>query len=136
VQEEEEEEEEEEETKAEPKAKAKSKGWGSNYLKPALANFMNADSCPRSEVVKEIWKHVKANDLQDPTNKQFIICDDRLMSLFNKKKIHMFKMNKELTKHFGERVGHEAPSSYANDDSDGSAGGCFVVVQGSRRLVG
>ena len=108
-----EEEEEEEEEEAAPKKK-QARGWGSNYLKPALATFMNADSCARSDVVKEIWRHTKEHDLQDPKDKRFIVCDERLFALFQKKRIHMFKMNKELTKHFGEKVGSE-------DEEDGGS---------------
>jgi len=127
VQEEEEEEadeeEEEEEEEDKPKKKGsgkKSGGFGKNYLKPSLANFMGVDSCGRSEVVKEIWRHTKEHDLQDPNDKRWIICDERLTALFGKKKIHMFKMNKDLTKHFGEKVGNEREAS-EGDDSGGSA---------------
>ena len=121
MQEEEEAEEEEEEEEAAPKKK-KARGWGSNYLKPALATFMNADSCPRSDVVKEIWRHTKEHDLQDPKDKRFIVCDERLFALFQKKRIHMFKMNKELTKHFGEKVG-SAAAAPEEDEEDGGGGG-------------
>jgi len=127
VQEEEEAEEEAEEEETETKKKKKSRGWGSNYLKPALATFMNADSCPRSDVVKEIWRHTKEHDLQDPKDKRYIVCDDRLFALFRKKRIHMFKMNKELTKHFGEKVGSGAAAPEEDDgggdDDDGDGSG-------------
>jgi hypothetical protein len=33
------------------------------------------------------------------------------LQLFGKKKIHMFTMSKDLTKHFGERVGNEVPAA-------------------------
>lgn len=53
----------------------------------------------RSDVVKLIWEHVKANNLQVPTDKRFIMVDERLNLIFpGKKKIHMFTMNKELSK--------------------------------------
>ena len=72
-----EEEEEEEEEAAAPKKKkgGGSKGWGSVYLNPPLNDFMGVESCPRSDVVKEIWRHVKEHNLQLPTDKRFIICD-------------------------------------------------------------
>ena len=83
---EEEEEEEAEEEEVKPKKKGGGKGWGSNYLKPALATFMGKDSAPRNEVVKEIWRHAKEHNLQDPTNRQYIVCDERLFALFAKKR--------------------------------------------------
>ena len=122
VHQEEEEEEEEEETEQEPKKK-KSRGWGSNYLKPALATFMNMDSCPRSDVVKEIWRHTKEHNLQDPKDKRYIVCDERLFALFQKKRIHMFRMNAELTKHFGGKVGSEVPAKQEDESDGGEDGG-------------
>lgn len=49
----------------------------------------------RPSVVKEIWKYVKANNLQDPSDKRYIICDEKLKPIFGEK-VHMFTMNKVL----------------------------------------
>ena len=123
-----EEEEEEEEEAAAPKKKkgGGSKGWGSVYLNPPLNDFMGVESCPRSDVVKEIWRHVKEHNLQLPTDKRFIICDvdgpegaARLQPLFpNRKKIHMFKMNAILNNYFGDRVTAASEAAAAGKDSD------------------
>lgn len=50
----------------------------------------------RPKVVKEIWNYVKAHDLQDPNDKRYIICDDKLKPIFGDK-VHMFTMNKVLS---------------------------------------
>ena len=119
--EEEAEEEEEEEEQQQPKKKGKGGGgFGEAYLKPALATFMGRDSAGRSEVIKEIWRHVKELNLQDPKDKRYIVCDERLFAVFQKKRIHMFGMNKDLTKHYGERVGNELPAKKSKAESDGS----------------
>ena len=120
--------EEEEEEAAAPKKKkgGGSKGWGSVYLNPPLNDFMGVESCPRSDVVKEIWRHVKEHNLQLPTDKRFIICDvdgpegaARLQPLFpNRKKIHMFKMNAILNNYFGDRVTAASEAAAAGKDSD------------------
>lgn len=102
---------EEEAAPAKPAKKKGGGGFGEAYLKPALQEFTGLEKCARSQVVKMIWEWVKANDLQDPKDKRYICVDDKLRPLFpSKKRIHMFSMNKELTKHFGERAQSDAPS--------------------------
>lgn len=53
----------------------------------------------RPQVVKKIWKHIKALDLQDPTDKRQIRCDDKMQQVFKQDVVHMFTMNKLLGKH-------------------------------------
>ena len=78
-----EEEEEEEEEEARPKKKGKGGGLAAPvYLKPALATFMGKDSAGRPKVVKEIWRHAKELNLQDPKDKRYIVCDERLFAVF------------------------------------------------------
>lgn len=52
----------------------------------------------RPQVVKKIWEYIKANDLQDPSDKRQILCDEKLQSVFKTDKVHMFTMNKLLGK--------------------------------------
>ncbi|KAL3585043.1 hypothetical protein D5086_011910 [Populus alba] len=33
---------------------------------------------PRTEIVKQLWQYIRKNNLQDPSNKRKIICDDAL----------------------------------------------------------
>ncbi|CAG2105790.1 unnamed protein product [Medioppia subpectinata] len=74
------------------------------YLKPCvlsteLADFFGESEMARHEVVKRIWSYVKENNLQDPKNKQFTICDDQLLKIFGRKRFRMFGMMKILAKH-------------------------------------
>lgn len=68
-------------------------------LSPALSEFMGVAYSQRGEVVKKIWQHIKANDLQDPKDKRNILLDTTLKRIFgeNRKAVNMFKMNKFLS---------------------------------------
>lgn len=50
----------------------------------------------RPQVVKKLWEHIKANELQDPSDKRQILCDDKLQAVFKQSSINMFQMNKLL----------------------------------------
>ena len=54
---------------------------------------------PRTEVVKSLWKYFKDNELQDPKDRRFIICDDKLKAVFKMDRINGFSMNKTLSSH-------------------------------------
>ena len=55
---------------------------------------------PRSEVTKKIWDYIKANGLQDQTNKRMINADDKLKVIFGgKKQVSMFEMTALVSKH-------------------------------------
>lgn len=64
-----------------------------------LDKFTDSEQMSRPEVTKQIWKHIKANDLQDPEDKRFIICDDKMKALLKQDKVHMFTMTKLLNQH-------------------------------------
>lgn len=66
---------------------------------PELAAIVGSEPLPRSEVVKKVWEHIKANDLQDPQNKREINADAKLEKVFGKKKTNMFEMNKLMSAH-------------------------------------
>ncbi len=75
------------------------------FMKPwtpsaTLAAVIGTTALPRTEVVKKMWCYIKANGLQDTTNKRMINTDAKLAPLFEgKKQISMFEMNKYLSKH-------------------------------------
>ena len=50
----------------------------------------------RPQVVKQIWVHIKKYNLQNPSDKREILCDDKMKAVFGVDKINMFKMNKTL----------------------------------------
>jgi len=46
--------------------------------------------------VKKIWAYVKERDLQDPSDKRQIRCDEPMRAVFKQERVHMFTMNKIL----------------------------------------
>ena len=68
-------------------------------LSTELAAVVGTSKAPRHEVVKQLWAYIKENNLQDPKNKQFAICDDKLMKVIGEKKFKCFGMAKYLKDH-------------------------------------
>ena len=70
-------------------------------LSDKLSKFLGGiEECSRPQTVKKIWAHIKEFDLQDATDKRYINCDDAMRELFGVSRLHMFTMNKLLSKHF------------------------------------
>lgn len=91
---------------AAPKRKKKAGGGGGKNgwtaplkLSEELADVVGGDFMPRHEVVKKMWAYIKENNLQDPKNKQFVKCDDKLSKVFPTKKFRGFGMTKFLKEH-------------------------------------
>ncbi|KLT44454.1 SWIB-domain-containing protein [Cutaneotrichosporon oleaginosum] len=87
----------------EPKKK-RAGGGGGAFNKPMilsheLASFTGEEQLSRPQTVKALWAHIKAHDLQDPSDKRFILCDDKMKALFKTDRLHMFTMNKLLGEH-------------------------------------
>lgn len=51
------------------------------------------------QIVKQLWAYIRKNNLQDPSNKRKIICNDELRLVFEVDCTDMFQMNKLLSKH-------------------------------------
>ncbi|XP_055805982.1 protein TRI1-like isoform X2 [Solanum dulcamara] len=68
-------------------------------LSPQLQKFTGETELARTEVVKRMWRYIRENNLQDPSNRRNINCDDTLRELFDVDTINMFQMNKALAKH-------------------------------------
>ncbi|WYZ42330.1 hypothetical protein EsH8_VI_000029 [Colletotrichum jinshuiense] len=82
-----------------PKRKA-----GGGFQKPfnlsdPLAELVGEPQLSRPQVVKKLWEHIKANNLQDPENKRQICCDDKMHAIFKQPKVDMFQMNKMIGAH-------------------------------------
>ncbi|KAI9158021.1 Upstream activation factor subunit spp27 [Paramyrothecium foliicola] len=82
-----------------PKRKA-----GGGFQKPFVLSATLSELCgetqlSRPQVVKKLWEHIKANDLQDPKDKRQIICDDKMQAVFKQAKVDMFRMNKDIGSH-------------------------------------
>ncbi|KAK5012902.1 RNA polymerase I upstream activation factor complex subunit Spp27, partial [Cryomyces antarcticus] len=58
--------------------------------------LLGETSLSRPQTVKKIWEYVKARDLQDPSDKRQIRCDEALRAVFKQDRVHMFTMNKIL----------------------------------------
>jgi len=84
-----------------PKRAAPNNGFNKPMLlSPTLSAFLgNVRELSRPQVVKQIWEYIKENNLQDTTDKRYILCDDNLYSVFKTKRVHMFQMNKILADH-------------------------------------
>jgi len=70
-------------------------------LKPseALAAVIGAEPVARTEVVKKMWDYIKANKLQDATNKRAINADAKLLPVFGKPQATMFELAGIIGKH-------------------------------------
>ena len=64
-----------------------------------LSEMLGQTTLSRPQTVKQIWNYVKERDLQDPTDKRQIRCDDAMRAVFKQDKVHMFTMNKLLAQH-------------------------------------
>ncbi|XP_065857495.1 uncharacterized protein [Euphorbia lathyris] len=92
----------------EPQQKEKQQKKGSSGLlvplplSDALANFFGTGEnlLSRADAVKRMWEYIKQNDLQDPSDKRRIICDEKLKELFDVESFHGFSVSKLLTSHF------------------------------------
>ena len=65
-------------------------------LSPALSELLGETHLSRPQTVKKIWEYVKERDLQDPSDKRQIRCDDAMRAVFKQDRVHMFTMNKIL----------------------------------------
>ena len=89
---------------SEPKGKRAKKAAGSGYTKPLklsedLEAVVGVNEAPRHEVIKQMWAYIKENKLQDPKNKQWAICDEKLEKVIGQKKFKCFGMAKYLKDH-------------------------------------
>ena len=63
--------------------------------------MLEVEKLSRPQVVKKLWEYIRQNELQNPSNKKEIICDDALRAVFAVDKIDMFRMNKVLGQYVG-----------------------------------
>lgn len=76
----------------------------SAFMKPVkvsteLEVIVGKGPMPRTEVTKKLWVYIKKHNLQNPSNKREILCDEKLLAVLGKKKINMFEMTKQVSKH-------------------------------------
>ncbi|MEO7160776.1 MAG: SWIB/MDM2 domain-containing protein [Polaromonas sp.] len=68
-------------------------------LSPELSAVVGDQPLPRTEIVSKLWVYIKANDLQDKTNKRMINADKKLLAVFGKPQVSMFEMAGLIGKH-------------------------------------
>jgi chromatin remodeling complex protein RSC6 len=87
-------------------AKASGKSAGqSAFMAPvqpddALGAVVGTSPLPRTEITKKVWDYIRANGLQDKSDKRQINADEKLGKVFNgKKSVSMFEMTKLVNGH-------------------------------------
>ena len=88
-------------TKTATKPKAPRKVSASGGLKPSdsLAAVIGSEQVLRTQVIKKLWDYIKANNLQDVTNKRAINADAKLLPVFGKPQVTMFELAGIVGKH-------------------------------------
>ena len=66
---------------------------------PALAAVVGNEPVARTQVIKKLWDYIKANGLQDATNKRAINADPLLLPVFGKPQVTMFELAKVVGPH-------------------------------------
>jgi DNA topoisomerase-3 len=66
-----------------------------------LAAVIGAEPIARAQVIKKLWDYIKANGLQDASNKRAINADAKLLPVFGKPQVSMFELAGIVGKHLG-----------------------------------
>ncbi|MCB8745966.1 DNA topoisomerase III [Rhodoferax sp. U2-2l] len=87
-------------TAAKAPRKAPAAGTGSTPS-AALAAVIGSEPIARAQVIKKLWDYIKANKLQDATNKRAINADAKLLAVFGQPQVSMFELAGIVGKHLG-----------------------------------
>ncbi len=68
-------------------------------LTAALENVIGKGPLTRAQVTSKVWEYIKANGLQDKTDKRQINPDTKLGAVIGSSQISMFKMTAAVSKH-------------------------------------
>lgn len=59
------------------------------------------------------------NHLQDPVDRRFILCDEKLKRIFQKDRVNSFGMNRDLTAHLTKKEDvQDLPSFVVKEEQD------------------
>ena len=89
-------------SKSSPAKKGGAKGQGlSREVQPSseLSAIVGSAGMPRTEITTKVWDYIKANGLQDATNKRAINADAKLLPVFGKPQVTMFELAGLVGKH-------------------------------------
>jgi chromatin remodeling complex protein RSC6 len=68
-------------------------------LSPELEAVVGKGPMSRAQVTSKVWDHIKANGLQDKTDRRMINPDAKLGQVIGSSQISMFKMTSAVNKH-------------------------------------
>ena len=68
-------------------------------LSSALENVIGRGPMTRAQVTSKVWDYIKANGLQDSTDKRQINPDAKLGAVIGNAQISMFQMTAAVSKH-------------------------------------
>ena len=106
----------EEEEEAVEATEKKEGGFAKEYnLSAPLAVVCEKSVSSRTEITKLLWVYIRKNNLQNPTDKRQILCDDNFQKIFKRKKVTMFKMAALLTDNLYEIEDSEESDSEEED---------------------
>ncbi|AQK62695.1 SWIb domain-containing protein, partial [Zea mays] len=70
-------------------------------VSPALQAIVGDPVIPRTEVLKRLWAYIKEHNLQDPSDKKVVVCDEKLKVLFaGRERVGFLEIAKLLNPHF------------------------------------
>jgi DNA topoisomerase III len=84
---------------AKPKAERKTTAASGMTPSAELAAVIGSEPVARTQVIKKLWDYIKANGLQDATNKRAINADAKLLAVFGKPQVTMFELAGIAGKH-------------------------------------
>jgi DNA topoisomerase-3 len=103
---------------AKPKAARKTATGGGLVPSAALAAVIGAEPVGRPAVIKKLWDYIKANGLQEATNKSAINADDKLLAVFfGKPQVTMFELAGIAGKHLSAAPAVEGPADTTAGDA-------------------
>ncbi|ORY82495.1 hypothetical protein BCR37DRAFT_303391 [Protomyces lactucae-debilis] len=87
-------------------------------ISPELQRICGEPYVSRPQVSKRIWVYIKERNLQDPSDKRYINCDEVLQDILKKPRIHMFTMTKALQPHMWDDGTNPQPPSSDDNKPD------------------
>lgn len=76
-------------------------------LSPELEAIVGKGPMTRPAVTKALWDYIKANGLQDQSNKTMVKPDAKLATVLGNEPIHMMKIAGKLSPHFTGKAEEE-----------------------------